>query len=432
MDNQRSFDFWSMILLGINGIIGSGIFLLPGQVMNLAGSWSLFVYFGVTLLILSIAWCFSQCAALFDRNGGAYVYAKAAFGDFIGFEIGLMRWVVGIIAWASLIVGFVTALSSVWSPALEEPIRSLLILGIISGLGIINIFGMKFFKYFNNLVTVTKIIPLILFILLGFFYIEIDHYASPRWEEFEMESFGSAALIILYSFGGFETLVVAAGEMQNPQKNLPFVVMLVISFCSFLYFIIQFIAIGVLGGALAESVTPLGDVAQKLLGDSGKWLVTLAMLISIGGVNLYASFITPRSGVALAEDGMMPKWIASKGRHGTPIWAILLTTSFTALLAITGNFTELVIISVVSRFAQYISTCVATYLLHRKSDELKQNGKHWRFILIPIVGLCGVCWLMFQATWFQLICGLGALIIGIPLYWMRSERNKSDSVPQTI
>jgi amino acid transporter len=79
----QSFGFFTILLLGINAIIGSGIFLLPGQVMNLAGHGSLFVYLFVTLLVLSIAWCFAQCASLFDRNGGAYVYAKEAFGAFL-------------------------------------------------------------------------------------------------------------------------------------------------------------------------------------------------------------------------------------------------------------------------------------------------------------------------------------------------------------
>jgi amino acid transporter len=282
-ENSHYLGFWSMILLGINGIIGSGIFLLPGKVMSLTGHWSIVVYLFVTLIVLSIAWCFAQCAALFNRNGGAYAYAKEAFGDFIGFEIGIMRWAVGILAWASIIVGFITALSSIWLAALEEPFRSILILGIVGSLGLLNIVGVKVFKHINNLISIAKIIPLILFVLLGVFFIKTHHYSPLIWQELEAESFGAAALMIFYAFGGFESLVVAAGEMKNPRKYLPIVVMLVISFCSLLYFIIQLIAIGILGDTLIGSVTPLADAAQILLGESGKWFVTLAMLISIGG-----------------------------------------------------------------------------------------------------------------------------------------------------
>lgn len=429
-EENRHLGFWSMILLGINGIVGSGIFLLPGRVMELVGIWSIVVYLCVTLIVLSIAWCFAQCAALFNRNGGAYVYAKEAFGDFIGFEIGLMRWVIGIIGLASIIVGFVTALSSVWPDALQEPMRSLLILSLVGFLGALNIYGIKVFKHINNLITVAKLIPLILFVLMGVFYIQRSHYTPLVWQELEIESFGSAALVIFYAFGGFETLVVAAGEMKNPQKNLPWAVMLVITFCSCLYFLIQLIAIGLLGTALAESVSPLADAAHLLLGSSGKWLVTLTMLISIGGISLSASFITPRSGVALAEDGMIPQWIGAKGRFGTPVWAIVITIGLTALLALSGNFAQLIVISVVSRFAQYISTCLAVYVLYRRLKMEQTLYRRALFHMIPSIALMGIAWLIWQATFFQLMWGLGALVLGLPLYGL--QRRMSQQIPQPI
>lgn len=416
--------FGSMILLGINGIIGSGIFLLPGQVMQAAGNWSIVVYLFVTLLVLAIAWCFAKCAALFNRNGGAYVYAKEAFGDFIGFEVGLIRWAVGIMAWASLAVGFATALNSIWPQALQEPVRSLFILSLVIVLGIVNTCGIKLFKHLNNLVTVAKLIPLILFVILGALYVEPAHYTPLQWEELEMGSFGAAALIIFYAFGGFETLVVAAGEMKNPKKNLPWAVMIVISFCSLLYFLIQLIAIGLLGENLATSLTPIADAAQVLLGDSGKWIVTLTMLISIGGINIYASFITPRSGLALAEDGMIPRWIAKRGRFGTPVWAIWLTVGMTGILAISCNFTQLAIITVVARFIQYISTCVAVSILYRRLPVKQTSFTQGLMIIIPVIALVGMGWILLQTTFVQILAGSGVLIVGLPLYWLKQRREK--------
>lgn len=422
-NKNHQLGFGSMVLLGINGIVGSGIFLLPGQVMDLVGNWSMIVYAAVALLVLSIAWCFAQCSALFNRNGGAYIYAKEAFGDFIGFEIGVMRWVVGILAWASVAVGFMTALGSIWNVALEEPVRSLLILSFIGCLGLLNILGVRIFQHINNVVTIAKLIPLFLFIFIGGFYIEGSHYTPLIWEELEINSFGSAALLIFYAFGGFETLVVAAGEMKNPKKNLPLVVMLVISFCSFLYFVIQCIAIGLLGDNLAASASPLADAAHRLFGNSGKWLVTLVMLISIGGINIAASFIAPRSGTALAEDGMIPRWIGVKGRFGTPTRAIALTMAGTAVVALSGSFAELIVVSVISRFVQYISTCLAVYVLYKKFNISQSLSKRCLVIAIPAIALVGIGWLLLQATFSQLILGLGALIFGLPFYWLQKKRN---------
>jgi amino acid transporter len=413
--------FWSIVLLGINGIIGSGIFLLPGKVMNLVGHWSLAVYLLVSLIVLAVAWCFAQCAALFNRNGGAYIYAKEAFGDFIGFEIGIMRWAVGIMSWAAVVVGFITALSSIWPAALQEPMRSLLILGLVGGLGLLNITGMTIFKHINNVVTVAKLALLLSFVLVGLFFIQKENFSLSNWQEWETETFGSAALIIFYAFGGFETLVVAAGEMRNPRQNLPLAVMLVIICCSSLYFLIQMIAIGLLGESLGESVAPLADAAQLWLGDLGKWFATLAMLISIGGINLSSSFITPRSGVALAEDGLISKRFADMGRFGTPVWAILLTISLTGLLALSGGFTQLVVMSVISRFAQYISTCLAVYVLHKKERQSPSVLKRLLFTFVPAFALGGIAWLLWQATLSQLILGLGALVCGIPFYVLQHK-----------
>lgn len=418
-EENRHIGLWSTVLLGLNGIIGSGIFLLPGTVTHLVGSWSIVVYLFVTLIVLSIAWCFAQCATLFNRNGGAYVYAKEAFGDFVGFEIGIMRWVVGMLAWASLIVGFITVLGYVWPSVLDEPYRTLLILAIVGGLGLLNIVGITVFKQINNIVTIAKVIPLLMFILLGLFFVKSANYIPLELDELKEESFGAAALIVFYAFSGFETLTVAAGEMKNSRKNLPFAIMLVITFCSFLYLIIQFLAMGILGDSLSESQMPLVDAAQLLLGESGKWIVLMMMLISIGGINLSASFFTPRSGAALADDGMIPRQIGVKGRFGTPTCAILVTIGVTGVLALSGSFAQLAMISVISRFAQHISTCLAVIVLHKKIAPSKSVMKKILFVLSPTTALFGIGWLILQAAPMQLVWGLGALLLGIPLYYLQ-------------
>lgn len=414
-------DLSSIILLGINTIIGSGIFLLPGQVADVAGAWSFAVFGFVTLLVMSIAWCFAKCAAIFNQDGGAYLYAKHAFGDFIGFEIGIMRWAVGIMAWASLAVGFVTALSTLWPQVLLEPNRTLLILGMIGGLGLLNTLNLGAIKSLNNIVTVAKLLPLIFFVFIGIFYIKQSNLITPL-PEFDSEGFGSATLMLFYAFAGFEALVVPAGEMQNPQKNLPIAVMVTISICALLYFCIQIIAMGALGPALPDSVSPMSDVAEMILGPSGKLAITLAMLISIGGINIAASFIVPKTAQALANDRMIPSFIAKQNRYGTPYVAILITILITSFLALSGDFTELVTISVVSRFAQHISTCLAVYVFYNNRLTLKQPIFELLPMLIPLIGLGGIFWLIFQTPTYQLVAGMAALIISIPFYfWWRPK-----------
>lgn len=428
-ESNRKLGLISVILLGVNMVFGSGIYLLPGQVMSLVGgSSSLLVYGFVSLLTLAIAWCFAECATLFNRNGGAYLYAKEAFGNFIGFEIGMMRWAVGSIAWASLAVGFVTILSSIWPEAILEPMRTILILSIICGLGLVNMLNLGMMSTLNNMITITKLAPLCLFAIAAIFYLTPSNLEASLSTGIETKNFGSASLMVFYAFGGFEALVVAAGEMKKPKKNLPIAVMAIIIICALVYLFIQFIAMGTLGESLASSVNPIADVAEIVLGPSGKLLITTIMLISIGGINIAAAFISPKVGVALAEDGLIPEIFAKKNRWNSPYLAILVTVAATSLMALTGDFSQLVVVSVVSRFAQYISTCLAVLVLFKHRYTLR-SPLRLLSMLIPLIGLCGIGWMILQTPFFQLIYGLATLIISLPLYFLWYRRSAKEVVP---
>lgn len=431
---SQKFGLISMILLGINAIIGSGIFLLPGKVSELAGGRSGLVYIFITFLSLAIAWCFAQCASRFSRNGGAYVYAKEAFGEFIGFEIGIMRWAVGIIAWASMAVGFLTVLGSIWPEAQAEPLRSILLIMLVGSLGILNALGIKRVKGLNNTITISKLLPLIFFIMIGIFFVKQSNFSYQEdqlVQNVSESSFGAASLVLFYAFGGFETLAVAAEDMKNPKKNLPIALMVVISTCAGLYFLIQIIATGLLGAALPSSEAPIADSVEVLLGPVGKFIVTIVMLISVGGINVAASFLTPRAGVALAEDRLVPAVIAEKNRFGTPYLAILITVIFTGCVALSGNFTELVTISVVSRFSQYISTCIASVVFNRSRLSTCTLAEALLILFVPFVALCGLTWLLFHASVQQIILGFSALILGVPLYFLQKWAINKPLVAET-
>ena len=124
---KHKFGFFSLVLLGINGIIGSGIFLLPNVVAGLVGNASLWVILFCTVVVMILALCFAEMASLFARNGGAYLYAKAAFGGFVGFEVGIMQWAVIITSWAALTVAFAQVLGAS-VPFLSGPIATKLVI----------------------------------------------------------------------------------------------------------------------------------------------------------------------------------------------------------------------------------------------------------------------------------------------------------------
>jgi amino acid transporter len=171
--------FWSIVLLGINNIIGSGIFLLPNKAMGLIGPASLLVLLFDMLLVLAIVFCFAEASGLFSEDGGPYIYAHKAFGNFVGYEVGFLTWISRCIAYSTMGAGFATALAGV-IPELNNPfMKNVIITVYFILLAIINIMGVQLYKIVQNAATIAKVVPFVLFICMGVFYIQPANF-TPR------------------------------------------------------------------------------------------------------------------------------------------------------------------------------------------------------------------------------------------------------------
>ncbi|MFW5633102.1 MAG: APC family permease, partial [Acetivibrio ethanolgignens] len=369
-NKSKKFGLYSIVLLGINSIIGSGIFLLPGKAYALMGTNSLAVYLFITLLAGSMALCFAEAAGYFKSNGAAYVYVKEAFGNLPGFEVGIMKYMVQIIAWATMAVGFVTALSAVWPAAGSGTVKAIIVTVILVGLGTVNYIGVDLTKYINNIATVGKLIPLVLFIAVGIFFIKGGNYSPVMAEGITVGTFSETAILVFYAFTGFESIATASEDMENPKKNIPLAIVISICTVSVVYFLIQFVSIGILGGALGGTETPVVDaMAHTFLGSAGGAIVTAGTLVSIGGINIAQSFYAPRGLLALSETHMVPHFISKKTPWGTPVVAIIVTVALALPVALSGSFTTLAAISVISRFTQYIPTCLSILIFRKRGME---------------------------------------------------------------
>ena len=415
----------SIILLGVNAIIGTGIFLLPGKAAALVGVNSLWVIVFDALLVMSIALCFAEMGGMFNKNGGPYVYAKEAFGNFVGFEVGFMKWAIATIAWSAMAVGFATALGAVWEPASTEMGKNVIATLIIVVLGIMNIMGVKISKIINNIVTIGKLLPLIFFILVGIFYVKGVNFAPMESvPDITQASFGAAALIIFYAFTGFESIAVAAEDMEKPERNVPKAIILVLTLVSIVYILIQAICIGIMGDALVTSKTPVADAAFVFMGPLAKAIVTAGTLISIGGINVASSFLAPRSGVAMADDGLIPKVVSKRNKKDASYVAIIVTVVFAVVLSWTGSFEKLAAISVVSRFAQYLPTCLAVLVFRSKRPDMARTFRVPLGPVIPVLAVVVSIWLLTQSSLEKVFWGLGGLVVGAVLYYIMNRNGK--------
>lgn len=416
---SKKLGFWSIVLLGINGIIGSGIFLLPNKAMAIIGPASLFVMLFDMLLVLAITFCFAEDSGLFKENGGAYIYAKEAFGDFIGYEVGFLSWATRIIAFSTMSVGFATALGGLIPSLNTDMMKNIIISVIFIVLAVINLLGIKLYEVIQNLATIAKILPFILFIGMGIFYIEPVNFTPlvPNGV-YTPGSFGAAAVMLFFAFTGFESLAVAAAEMENPQKNLPKATLITIFTVSAIYILLLACAIGIMGYELADTTAPVQAAFTRIAGAFGTTIVAAGTLISIGALCIASSFITPHSGLALAEQHMLPAFMAKRNRFGAPYWCIIVSTIVAMLIGYTGGFAFLASISVVSRFSQYIPTCLSIMVFRKKMPDAPRVFKIPFGPVIPVIALLVSFWLLAQAKPQQLLIGFGAAIVALPFYFL--------------
>lgn len=422
MGKSAKLGFWSIVLLGINAIIGSGIFGLPGDAYTKVGPSSILVLGFCMILAVSIALCFAEAGSWFDTDGGPYLYAKEAFGEFVGFEVGFMKWIVSMIAWATMANFFAVTLSSVW-PQAAEPLTKNIIIGIlVGGLGAINLMGMKQSKNLNNIMTIGKLVPIVLFIAVGIFFMKGSNFTPfviiPEGQS-TSSAFVAVSISLFYAFTGFESLAVAAKDMENPKKNVPKALVTVMFVVSVIYVLILAISIGVLGDGLVGSSTPVADAATKMLGPIGGYIITIGTIVSVGGINIASSIFTPRSAKALVDQGLMPKSFSKTNKNGSPYIAVIVSVIGTLLIAWSGSFTTLSQISVVSRFIQYIPTCLAVLILRKKYAGKEVNFKIPGGAIIPIFAVVVSIVLLIKAgidAPMKIVWGLGGMIVVVPIY----------------
>ena len=430
---NAKFSLGGATLYGINAVIGSGIFLLPRTIYMDLGPASLLAMIFDAVLVLLLAVCFAEVSCYFDKNGGAFQYSKSAFGDFIGFIVGLLGWFVTIIAWSAMASGFAKLLIMAF-PVLKG-MNTLISITLVIILSIINSTGLKTSKIFTVTITIAKLIPIIAFVFMAIFFIK-GGFDKGNFTPFLQlkegmtlsKALASTSMTIFYAFIGFEALPVVAGEMRDAKKNVPKAIIGSISIVSILYFMIIAGTIAMLGAGILESGAPVQDAFGQMVGPWGKWLISVGALISILGLNVGDSMMIPRYGASIADEGLLPKVVSQKNRKEAPYIAIIISCVLTCLLLLSGSFEQLAELSVVFRFIQYIPTALAVIFLRKKNPDMKTAFKLPFGPVIPILAIAVSVWMLWQgADTKSLIAGGAGIVIAAVIYFFLNGKEKTPS-----
>ena len=416
----------AIFLLGVNSIIGSGIFLLSGKIYEDAGIWSLLAILCAGLSIFVIAFAYANMSKIYSKNGGAFVYAKETFGRFPGFIVGMVTWLLGTVTLATEVSALLTAMKMIL-PNLNSRLIGII---IILALGIISYFGSSIIAGLDNLTSFVKIVLVLVFIFTCLWLVRGLNFSSPNLLTASSANLGafkgflSAYGTVFFFFTGFSFLAVNAEKMKNPAKNLPKMMSLVMLTCLAVYLIIQTITIGALGPELTKTLVPAATAFSKIVGSIGIPLFVVGICFSIFGVIVATTFNTPTILASLAqahED--VPMFVSNNNRFGTPTWAIILTTVCGIALFLSGNYVFLSGLTVFMSFVQYLSTGLA---------NIKK-----KFLLIGIGSVLFSLVLLTSFTLSVLILGLGILILLVMIYfvvklddderekWLKEHQEKS-------
>lgn len=416
----RAVSRWQLFGLSINDVIGSGIYLLPAAAAALLGPaslWAVLIAGGaVALLVL----CYAQASSYFDQPGGGYLYAREAFGPFIGFEVGWMLFLTRIASAAALSNGLAEAVTHFWPSAASGAVRVSIVVGSLAFLVWVNVVGVRAAARTGVFLAIAKVLPLLMFIGIGAMYVDTS-LAVPLGRDIPLADLGEAALLLLFAYAGFENLPAAAGEYRNPRRDVPFALLAMIATVTAIYFAVQWVALGTLPG-LAGSATPLAESAALF---GGGWLalvLTVGATVSILGTNSNTIMLGPRYLHALALDGYGPRALARvHPRFRTPAVAIITLGVLSLVLALSGSFVQLALLSVVARLFTYIGTAVSVLVLRKRHGDQPGAMQLPGGPLIPIAALLLSLGLLASAKVENLLAGAIALVLGAVVYRMRRK-----------
>jgi amino acid transporter len=367
----RAIGRWSLVALVVNSVLGSGVFGLPSTVAGLLGNYSPYAVLAAGAGMGVIMGCFAEVASRFQQAGGPYLYARVAFGRLMGIQTAWLLWLGQIAAPAANGNLFVIYLGEFW-PHAKNPLPRALILTVLVGLlTFINIRGVRAGAEVSDLFTAAKLVPLLGVIVLGLFVLHNHHWAianasvaSPgatQWMK--------AVLLLVFTFGGFETALAPMSEAKNPRRDAPFALFVALLLCTVIYALIQWVVVGVLPNAMG-SQRPLADVARVAIGPIGAALVAVGALISFYGYLSAKILAMPRVTFALAEQGDFPKAFAAiHRRFHTPYVSVLVFGALVWGFALMGEFKWNVTLSAVARLLYYGVGCAALPILRRKQPE---------------------------------------------------------------
>jgi APA family basic amino acid/polyamine antiporter len=439
----RALGLGSAILFVLGSIIGSGIFLTTGVMAVALPSPALIIAAWVMggVIALSGGLTYAEMGSMFPRSGGAYIYLREAFGPLIAFLYGWAALCVffsgGIAAvavgFADYVSYFAPALSSsrvLWSvatPAGTWTLSAAQIVAVtsIAALAAINYVGVRSGNRVNIILTVAKVAGLAALPILAL----VASHTAPAWVPVvppdlarPLAGFGIAMIAVLWTNDAWYCVTWIAGEMKQPQRDLPRALLIGITLLTLIYVIVNLAYLYALPMSELKGLSRVAErAATALVGVNGARFVALTVVLSTFGCNDAAILAGARLLFAMARDGVfVPAAARVHERYRTPHIAIVALCAWSAVLAITGTYEQLFTYVMFSSILLHMIGAIGLFRLRRRRPDHPRPYRVWGYPFVP--GVFILASMAFVANTLierpkESLAGLGLLALGLPVYW---------------
>jgi APA family basic amino acid/polyamine antiporter len=383
----------------VNSTIGAGIFVLPALVAKGLGPAAPLAFIACGLAMLLFVTCFAIAGSRVSLTGGLYAYVEVAFGRYVGFLAGMLYGITAIAAVAGVVNVFVSSLVALLPLGANPVTRFVIMLLVFGSLVAINVRGVREGAGAVTVVTIAKLLPILLFVCVGIFFIQPAAIAWPGWPG--SKPLGDSVILLIFAFVGIEVGLIPSGEVKNPARTVPRAAYLALLITTVLYIAIQLVAQGTLGSDLANHAeAPLAEAAAKFLGNLGRTILLAGATISAFGFVTSDILSSPRMIFAFGRDGALPRWFAHvHPRYRTPDVAIITYAVLAFALSVTSTFEALAVLSNVSVLLMYLLCCAACWFLVQR--DVRADGQPFNFPgakIVPALAIVAIIWILTHAT----------------------------------
>jgi len=406
----------------INSTIGAGIFVLPALVAKGLGPAAPLAFLCCAIAMVLFVTCFAIAGSRVSLTGGLYAYVEVAFGRYVGFLAGVLYGITALGAVAGVVNVLVNSIAIV-APLLGGPVIRIVVMLAVYGLLVgINVRGVRGGAGAVTIVTFAKLLPLLLFIGAGIFFI---HPANIGWSAWpSSKSLGDAVILLIFAFVGIEVALIPSGEVKNPARTVPRAAYLALILTTIIYIMIQLVAQGTLGSDLANyKDAPLAEAAAKFLGNIGRTTLLAGATISAFGFVTSDILSSPRMIFAFGRDGALPAWFAHvHPRYRSPDVAIITYAVLAFGLSVSGTFEQLAVLSNVAVLLMYLLCCAACWFLVQR--DIRADGRPFNFPgmkIVPALAIIAIIWILAHATLWEFEVNGILLALASIVYLMRAQ-----------